>query len=187
MMFFKLLRDAESAIRRSGWKGGDDFRPSEARRIAERFEAGDFRKAKAVIKAHQRGALAPAPDLAGHTPLSATDVTGVQAPVAVSENRFGENLVWFLKEFAGADNDQLEFAELEIIGESESGVEGTCTVTVQEICEAAAAVLESRQHITERDARAIARSYSGGNDVVINDWWLEVGSHLIDKLNAKED
>ena len=59
---FKLLRDAESAIRRSGWKGGDDFRPSEARRIAERFEAGDFQKALAVIKAHQRGAPCAMPD-----------------------------------------------------------------------------------------------------------------------------
>lgn len=58
---FKLLRDAESAIRRSGWEGDDYSRPFEVRRIAERWENGDFQKAYAVIKAYQRGALTPAP------------------------------------------------------------------------------------------------------------------------------
>lgn len=62
--------------------------------------------------------------------------------VAVPDNKFGDNLLWFLREFASADDDQLEYAELEIYGEGESGVEGVCTVSVQEICEAAASTIE---------------------------------------------
>src|SRR5690606_22138112 len=62
-----------------------------------------------------------------------------QAPaVSVPENKFGENIVWFLQEFANADSGQLEYAELEIYGENDSGREGSCTITVQEICKAAA-------------------------------------------------
>ena len=119
-----------------------------------------------------------------------------QSPaVAAPDNKFGDNLLWFLREFANADDDQLEYAELEIHGESESGVECTCTATVQEICKAAADVIESLNQsprITEQDAREIATQFfywwhnqPGTNTMQGFGDWLEFeGRALLDKLNG---
>jgi len=59
---FRLLRDAEAAIRRAGWLPDDYSRPHEIRHIAARLSAGDFQKARATIKGHLLPAALLEPD-----------------------------------------------------------------------------------------------------------------------------
>lgn len=53
------------------------------------------------------------------------------------ENKFGDNLKWFLEEAACADQDTLEDGEIDIYGETTLGVEGAVTVKLSELCESA--------------------------------------------------
>lgn len=61
-----------------------------------------------------------------------------------------EQILWFLYEFENAEDEQLEFCELEIYGEDEQGREGTCTISVQEIARKSADFI--KKLISERDA-----------------------------------
>lgn len=49
-----------------------------------------------------------------------------------------EQIIWFLREFENAEDEQLEDCELEIYGEDDEGREGTCTISVQDIAKKAA-------------------------------------------------
>lgn len=61
-----------------------------------------------------------------------------------------EQIIWFLREFENAEDEQLEDCELEIYGEDDQGREGTCTISVQEIAKKAADFIEKLT--AERDA-----------------------------------
>ena len=49
-------------------------------------------------------------------------------------NKFKDNLVWFLEDVSNAEDYQIEDSEIEIIGETENGMECSTTVDIRELC-----------------------------------------------------
>ena len=69
--------------------------------------------------------------------------------MGINENKFGENLLWFLDDYAMWNADDVEGPEIEIYGEDENGMEGSCTVNTIEL--AGEAAKEIRALIAQRD------------------------------------
>jgi len=55
---------------------------------------------------------------------------------------YGENLNWFLHEVGNAEKEQVEDGEIEIYGETDSGLDCSATIDIRELCEAALARIE---------------------------------------------
>lgn len=69
--------------------------------------------------------------------------------MGINENKFGENLLWFLDDYAMWNADDVDGPEIEVYGEDENGMEGSCTVNTIEL--AGEAAKEIRALIAERD------------------------------------
>lgn len=58
-------------------------------------------------------------------------------------NKYGDNLVWFMQECAAFIAENSDENEVEIIGSNDDGVEGVCTVNIDEVLEAGVERIEA--------------------------------------------
>ena len=73
---------------------------------------------------------------------------------------YGKNLSWFLLELASMDSDLLETGEVEVIGETESGLEGGCTVNIEDLCTEASKKLDDQQTTIDKLVEGLKSSIS---------------------------
>ncbi len=72
----------------------------------------------------------------------------------MSDNKFGENLTWFLKDISCGDVDQFESHLIDIYGETEDGRDCSAEIDLRELCGAAADRIASLEaQLKEREFR----------------------------------
>jgi len=60
-------------------------------------------------------------------------------------DKYGKNLIWFLEEVQAGDDDYIESHHVDIYGETESGLEGSCQIDIRELCGEAAKTISELQ------------------------------------------
>lgn len=79
------------------------------------------------------------------------------------KNLFGDNLKWFLEEVVNAEEDQIEDGEIEIYGETESGIEGSATVKLSELCAGALNRIQQLESDNQHYAGELIDALQQGN------------------------
>lgn len=72
-------------------------------------------------------------------------------------NKFGDNLKWFLSDVANSDKDQIEDGEIDIYGETEPGVDCSCSIKISDLCESALSKIEQLEN--ERDKALLGEAH----------------------------
>lgn len=59
--------------------------------------------------------------------------------------RYGDNVLWFMKELAAYDASDIDGGEFDVYGEDRNGLEGCATIDVTELAEDAAKLIEAAE------------------------------------------
>jgi hypothetical protein len=211
---FRLLLNAESAIRRAGWSPDDYSLPHEIRHIAARHGAGDFQKARAHLKGRQVAGGSPVklPDRAQYCSEDYDRIYDefAEALAAAGHTLVGQDSAQFGKAVATKppapcampDDVKAALADLdasfyrvwaknrqELTGYVAGNVKPVHLVKVIEWARQNSTAPAPR--ITEQDAREIATdfdSWNCGQNYLgsYSEWYEKEGRALLNKLNIKE-
>lgn len=95
----------------------------------------------------------------------------------VNTNKFGGALLFFLGEFAAAEEEMIEDGGMEVFGEDDQGREGSCEVSINELAQAAS---DEIKHLKEQLAKANERvskleseNTNGNAAAELLVWWAQ--------------